>query len=338
MADAAGGSPRGDGARRPNVLVLSASRKVLLVRAFREAVAARGTGRVIAADLNPLSAALYEADAARLVPRSDDPGFVDALLALCERDGVGLVIPTRDEELPILAAARDRFAAAGTLVLVSSPEAVDACRDKRRFGAAVAEAGLETPAEHDVSAGLASIPLPAFVKPRFGKGGRGAAAVATLDDLRAAVDAVDGDVVIQELVRAPEYTVDAFLDLDGTPISCVPRERVQVVAGESVVSRTVEDPGLVDATLRLCRSIGLVGHLTVQAFRSPDRIAFIEINPRYGGAANLGFAAGAPTPAFALALARGERVAPRIGEYERGLVMLRHAEDRFVRESDLVTA
>jgi carbamoyl-phosphate synthase large subunit len=338
LADAAVGSARGDRARRPNVLVLSASRKVLLVRAFREAIAATGTGRVLAADLNPLSAALYEADAARLVPRSDDPGFVDALLALCERDGVGLVIPTRDEELPILAAARDRFAAAGTLVLVSSREAVDACRDKRRFGAAVAAAGLETPAEHDANGNLAAIPLPAFVKPRFGKGGRGAVAVATFEDLRAAVDAIDGDAVIQELVRTPEYTVDAFLDLDGTPISCVPRERVQVVAGESVVSRTVDDPGLVDATLRLCRSIGLVGHLTVQAFRSPDRIAFIEINPRYGGAANLGFAAGAPTPAFALALARGERVTPRIGEYERGLVMLRHAEDRFVRDADLVTA
>jgi carbamoyl-phosphate synthase large subunit len=345
LADGASGSSTGrragqdpDGTARPNVLVLSASRKVLLVRAFREAVAATGTGRVIAADLNPLSAALYEADACRLVPRSDDPGFVDALLELCERDGVGLVIPTRDEELPILAAARDRFAAAGTLVLVSGPGAVDACRDKRRFGAAVAAAGLETPAELDATADPASMPLPAFVKPRFGKGGRGAVAVDTLDDLRAALAAIDGDAVIQELVRAPEFTVDAFLELDGTPISCVPRERVQVVAGESVVSRTVDDPALVDATLRLCGSIGLIGHLTVQAFRSPERIAFIEINPRYGGAANLGFAAGAPTPAFAVAIARGERVTPRVGEYERGLVMLRHAEDRFVRQADLVTA
>ena len=318
---------------RPNVLVTSASRKVLLVRAFREALAATGGGRVIAADLSPIAAALYEADEARLVPRSDDPGFVEALLAICERDRVGLVVPTRDEELPVLAAVRERFAAAGTLVLVSSPEAIDACRDKRLFAAAVAAAGLDAPATF---ADPESAPIPAFVKPRFGKGGMGATEVDTRDELRAAVAALGDDAVVQELIEAPEFTVDVFIDLEGTPISCIPRRRVAVVSGESVVSWTVRDAGLAAASLRLCASIGLVGHLTVQAFRSRTRIAFIEINPRYGGAANLGFAAGARTPEYAIRIARGERVAPRLDDYDDSLVMLRHGEDRFVRRADLI--
>jgi len=331
------GAGTGTGAAsRPNVLVLSASRKVLLVRAFQAAAARRGAGRVIAADVSPLAAALYAADAARLIPRSDDPAFVDRLLELCAADRVGLVVPTRDEELPVLAAARGRFAEAGILVLVSSPEAVDTCRDKLRFGAAVAAAGLATPATWDGVADLATVPLPAFVKPRWGKGGRGAAPVRTLEDLRGAVDALRGEAVVQELVEAPEYTIDAFIDLDGRPISCVPRERMQVVGGESVVSRTVGDPELVAATLRLCAAIGLVGHLTVQAFRTRDRIAFIEINPRYGGAAHLGFEAGARTPEHALALAAGERLEPALDAYEAGLVMLRHAADAFVRQSELL--
>ena len=320
---------------RPNVLITSASRKVLLVRAFREALAAVGSGMVIAADVSPLAVALYEADAARLIPRSDDPGFVDALLELCERDAVGLLVPTRDEELPVLAGARDRFRAAGTLVLVSAEGAVDACRDKRRFGIAVREAGLDAPAEF---ADVETAPLPAFVKPRWGKGGKGAARVSTRDELRSAVAELDGEAMIQELVEAPEFTVDVFIDLDGRPISCVPRERVAVVSGESVVSRTVRDPELADAALRLCASIGLVGHLTVQAFRSPGRIAFIEINPRYGGAANLGFEAGAPTPEYALRMARGERLVPALEGYESGLVMLRYSSDRFLREADLLDA
>jgi carbamoyl-phosphate synthase large subunit len=75
--------------------------------------------------------------------------------------------------------------------------------------------------------------------------------------------------------------------------------------------------------------------VTIQAFRSADRIAFIEINPRYGGAANLGFAAGARTPEYAIRLSRGERLKPQLGEYEIGLVMLRAGEDRFVHEGDL---
>jgi carbamoyl-phosphate synthase large subunit len=324
--------PAARGIDRPNVLITSASRKVPLVKAFQHATARLG-GRVVAADVSPLAAALYEADAARLTPRSDDPNFIDALLELCRRDDVGLIVPTRDEELPVLAAARERFAAEGTLVLVSSPASVEACGDKVRFSEAVAAAGLETPRAFPTPE---AVELPAFVKPRRGKGGRGARAVATHGELEAALAAAGADAIVQELMVAPEFTIDAFLDLASRPITCVPRERIQVVAGESVVARTVRDPELVAATLQLCTSLGLVGHLTIQAFRTPTRIAFIEINPRYGGAANLGFAAGARTPELALRLARGEALTPRLDDYEVGLTMLRSASDRFVREAELL--
>jgi carbamoyl-phosphate synthase large subunit len=323
---------KGSPGLRPNVLITSASRKIPLVRAFVGAARALG-GQVIAADVSPLAAALYEADESRIVPRSDDPGFVDALLRICEEARVGLIVPTRDEELPVLAAARDRFGAAGTLVLVSSPEAVDTCQDKARFNSAVEAAGLDTPRTFQDAA---SASFPAFVKPRRGKGGTGAVRVAEARALATALATAGPDAIVQELVEAPEYTVDTFLDLAGTPITCVPRERILVVAGESVVSRTVDDPALVDATLRLCAAIGLVGHVTVQAFRTAERILFIEVNPRYGGAASLGFEAGARTPELAIRLARGEPVEPQLDGYERGLTMLRSASDRFLREGDLV--
>lgn len=330
---------------RPNVLVTSAARKVLLVRAFREALercaadAGPGTGsaaipgRVIAADVSPLAAALYEADEARLIPRSDDPAFVEALLHLCERDRIGLLVPTRDEELPVLAQARDRFAAAGTAVLVASLDAVETCRDKQAFVAAVTAAGLAVPVVYpDPTAAR----FPAFVKPRSGKGGLGAAKAADASELAAAIATIGGDVLIQAFVEAPEFTIDVFLDFDGRPISCVPRERISVVAGESVVGRTVRDAALSDAAIRLCVAIGLVGHVTVQAFRNATEISFIEINPRYGGAANLGFAAGAPTPEFAIRAARGEHLEPRLDDYEAGLYLFRHSADLFVREADLL--
>ena len=99
---------------------------------------------------------------------------------------------------------------------------------------------------------------------------------------------------VQELVEAPEYTVDLFVDpRDGTPISCVPRERVHVVDGASQIGRTVRDAILRDATLRLASALRLTGHLTVQAFRRGEEVLFIEVNPRYGGGASLGFEAGA---------------------------------------------
>ena len=323
---------------RPNVLVTSAARKVLLVRAFAEALARTGSGRVIAADISPLAAALYAADAGRLIPRSDDPSFVDALLGICDEDRVGLIVPTRDEELPTLARAASRFEAAGTRVLVSAAEAVDTCRDKRRFVDAVRAADLTAPAVFDDPAGAS---YPAFVKPRFGKGGRGATRVDDARGLAAAVEAIEAlgdEALIQAFVEAPEFTVDVFIDFEGRPISCVPRRRVAVVDGESIVGMTVRDPALAAAAIRLCSAIGLIGHLTVQAFRTATEVSFIEINPRYGGAANLGFEAGAQTPEYAVRAARGERLEPRLDDYEAGLVMLRHSADLFVREGALLGA
>ena len=323
---------------RPNVLITSAARKVLLVRAFGAALARTGSGRVIAADISPLAATLYAADAGLLIPRSDDPSFLDALLRICAEDRVGLIVPTRDEELPILARAASRFEAAGTRILVSAPEAVDTCRDKRRFVDAVRAAGLATPTVYEDPAGVS---YPAFVKPLFGKGGRGATRVDDATALAAAVEAIEAlgdEALIQAFVEAPEFTVDVFIDFDGRPISCVPRQRVAVVDGESVVGRTVRDPELAAAAIRLCSAIGLIGHLTVQAFRTATEVLFIEINPRYGGAANLGFEAGARTPEYAVRAARGERLEPRLDDYEAGLVMLRHSADLFVREDDLLGA
>jgi carbamoyl-phosphate synthase large subunit len=324
-----------EGSSRPNVLITSAARKVLLVRAFRDALArVGGGGRVLAADISPWAVAVWEADGTVALPRSDDPGFAESIERACDRDAIGLVVPTRDDELPMFAELRDRLARVGTTVLVSSPEAVAVCRDKVRFAAALAEAGFASPQIRAAD----DAPLPAFVKPRIGAGGHQSGVVRTHDELAAAMRAIrsaGGEPVIQERIDAPEYTVDAFFDLDGRAISCVPRERVKVVNGESVVSRTVDDPRLVEATVRLCTTLGLIGHVTVQAFRSDDQVVFIEINPRYGGAANLGFAAGAPTPEFAIRSAYGESIEPRLGDYEVGLVMLRYAEDRFIREAAL---
>jgi carbamoyl-phosphate synthase large subunit len=317
---------------RPNVLITSAARKVLLVRAFRAAMAGLGVGRVLAADLSPWAVALLEAEGVVSLPRTDDAGFGDALDRACATDGIGLVVPTRDDELPVMAALRDRLATAGTVILVSSEDAVAACRDKLRFAEAAAAAGFECP--RTVQPPVRDFPV--FVKPRIGAGGRGAGIVATPEGLARARDAIladGGEPLTQEVVEGTEFTVDVFIDRDGRPISCVPRERVVVVAGESVVSRTVRDEELSDATLRLCGALELTGHLTVQALRTPERIVFLEINPRYGGASNLGFAAGAPTPEYAIRSARGERQEPRLGRYDVALVMLRYADDRFVHGS-----
>ncbi|HLK37722.1 MAG TPA: ATP-grasp domain-containing protein [Polyangiaceae bacterium] len=318
-----------------NVLVTSASRKVGLVRAFQEALAKEGGGRVIAVDASPLSPALYAADEYEVVPRGDSAAAVQGLLSICERRKVRLLVPTRDEELPLLAAHRERFESIGVLPLVSPPQAVRLCQDKRAFVAFCEARGFAVPRTWTEGARPEPGEYPVFFKPRHGKGGQGAGPVASPDHL-ALLLAQDPGGMVQEFVRDQEYTIDLCADLQGRAISAVPRQRLRIVAGESYVSRTVRHPALIAEAVRLAQELGLVGHVTIQCFFEGARAPrFIEVNPRFGGAANLGFAAGAPTPQYIVRMAKGEPVAPRLGEFQDGLVMLRYATDTFMAAASL---
>lgn len=312
-----------------NVLILSAAAKVLLVRAFAEAAHAR-CGRVFAADLTTDNAALFEADHAVLLPRSDAPGYRDALVRCCADREIKVVVPTRDAELGVLADARADLAAVGATAVVAGRAALELCQDKRRFAQACAEQGLATPRTY--AAGETPERFPVFVRPVRGAGGKGARRIDTAEQLPSGED-----LLVQDLETAAEYTVDVLMDLAGQPLQAVARQRLLVRDGEAVKSKVADMPDLTDPALRLCAALGLVGHNVVQAFHTPgEPPRFIEINPRFGGASNLSIRAGLASPERLLQMIQGahdDAAAPRPIAY--GLTMLRYAEDRFVTEAEL---
>jgi carbamoyl-phosphate synthase large subunit len=318
-----------------NVLITSASRKVSLVRSFQHALTAEGGGQVIAVDVNPLSAALYEADEHFLVPRSTEPHFLDTLLRLCQQQHIRLLIPTRDEELPLFATHRDLFAAVGTVVMVADPTTVQRCQDKQAFLHFCQQQGFAVPATYAPPFAGDTLPaFPVFVKPRYGKSGQHTRLVHTESELQHMLERMP-DALIQEYIQTPEYTIDLFADFQGRTLSVVPRERTHVFGGESFVSRTVNNPALIAEALRLANALHLIGHNTMQCFFDGEKAVWIEVNPRFGGAAHLSFAAGAATPHFLVQLLAGNTVSPQIGSFRDNYVMLRYTEDRFLDANEL---
>src|SRR5581483_8484581 len=105
------------------VLFTCAGQRVDIVTAFRLAGAT-----TIAADVDPLAPALYHADRRALVPRVDEPGYVDALRDLVGLHDVRLVIPLTDLDHLVLAEHREELGDA--IVLVPEPESIHRCADK----------------------------------------------------------------------------------------------------------------------------------------------------------------------------------------------------------------
>ena len=314
-----------------NILITSASRDVTLIRAFQQALAQEGGGRVIAVDINPLTPALYFADEHYLVPPSHEPEFLTVMLRLCEQQEVKLLISSRDEDLPLLAEHKERFASIGTTVIVPDPTILKVCQDKRLFIQFCQENGFVTPRSYEDSNMVTHVEFPLFVKPRYGKGGQQTFTANSAEELALILKPMP-DAVVQEFIKAPEYSVDLFADFAGRVISVVPRERIRTVGGESYIGRTSRNAVIIQEAARLAEKLKLVGHNTIQCFYDNNSVTFIEVNPRFGGGAHLGFAAGAPTPLFLVKLLKGESIQPKIGDFRDNYIMLRYTEDMFLDE------
>jgi carbamoyl-phosphate synthase large subunit len=332
--------------RPVTVLVSSAGRRVELLRGFRRALHDLGLdGKVIATDATWYSSAFHDADEGVVVPRLDDPAFVPALLEVCEKHSVDLIVPTIDTEMPVWVANRDLFTAAGATVALSSAEVVDIAADKQRthdwlvangfptVGQATPEAVLADPSAWD---------FPLIVKPRFGSAGIGVGVVDDAEDLAAAVrHAEAGSMVVQTLARGREHTIDVLADREGRSVCAVPRRRIEVRAGEVSKGVTVRSARLQDLAARVCAALpGAFGTITVQGFVDGDPddpaspVALIEINARYGGGFPLALRAGADFPRWQLEELLGLPSTAAADAWRAGLVMLRYDAAVFVDEAD----
>ena len=315
-----------------NILITSASRKVSLVRNFKKALCDQG--KIIAADINPKSPALYFADDYLIVPRSDDPNFINLIVDFCKNNSIKLIIPTRDEELSLFSKNRDIFDEIDVKIMVSDVETIEICQDKEKFIDFCNNNGFGIPKTYSDVNSINKEDFPLFLKPVVGKSGVDTFRVDSFENLNEILS--NGtDFIVQECVQAPEYTIDLFADFDGNVISAVPRQRVHVWGGESLITKTVKIDLIINESVRLSEKLCLKGHNTIQCFFDGENIKFIEINPRFGGAASISFEAGANSAEFLIKLLNNEELDSKIGDFKANLVSLRFVEDYFIDENDL---
>jgi carbamoyl-phosphate synthase large subunit len=318
------------------VLITAASRRVALVQAFQRALRARGGGQVIVTDINPLSPAVHVADRAYLVPMSDAPDYLDEIATICGAEGVGLVVPTIDDELERFAGARDHFARLGVKVAVSPEHTASICNDKYRTCAHLRSAGVAAAATYRPADVPPGVRYPLFVKPRIGRGGVGAFRVRNPRELQFFLDYVP-DAIVQEYLDGPEFTIDVLCDFDGRVLSIVPRQRVVIRAGVIDRGRTSNDPALLRLAERCAAALPFAGPINIQCRVVGGTPVVFEINPRFSGGIPLTIAAGADFPARLLDLVEGRAVEPAIGQFQPDFWMTSY-EASFFLDDDRVAA
>ncbi len=324
--------------REMNVLFTSGGRRVALIRAFREALSHLGLpGKLVCAELRELAAANYVVDAFEPVPRVNEPGYVERLMAICRQHRIRLVVPLIDTELHLLSPHRAAFAAEGIELLVCDTATNDICFDKRRTGDFFSRLGLKTPRIYSASEWerLPASAFPVIVKPASGSCSIGLHRVQNSEELAFFARYVPG-AIVQECIRGREYTVDVFT-WDGEVLCAVPRERIETRAGEISKGRTTRNRAIMEATSRVVAALpGARGCITVQCFltESDAEPIFIEINPRFGGGIPLTIESGAHYPEWILRLLSQDVPAAQRAlwkdSWTDGMVMLRYDDAVYV--------
>jgi carbamoyl-phosphate synthase large subunit len=299
-----------------SVLFTCAGQRVDMVTAF-----ARAGAHTVAVDANPLAPAIYHGDAHAIVPRIDDPGYLPALQELIREHDVRLVVPLTDLDQLLLAEHRDELDA---IVLLPDAEVIRRTADKYLAHNFFEEHGIPSPPSWLPDELPAELEYPLLVKARFGFGSRH---IYRADD-RAQLDFFLGyspvESFVQRLCPGEEFSVDVFCDLDGRCLNSIPRTMIESMGGESIKGMTIKDAELIEFGRLVAEELRIRGPATVQCFRVAEgRHEVTDVNPRFGGAFPLPRAAGGRDPELALALARGERPEPRLGDFREGVVMTR---------------
>jgi len=299
------------------VLFTCAGQRVDIVSAF-----GRAGGFTVATDADALAPALYHADRMAIVPRIGDRAYIPALAALVQEHDVGLVVPLSDLDQGLLSRSRELLAPA--LVLVPEPDTCDAMGDKWLAHRLFEARGIPSPRCWLPSEVPEDARYPLLVKVRVGFGSRHIYRADDRNELAFHLRTTPVDSFVQEQCRGEEFSIDVFCDLDGRCLNAIPRTMIQSKGGESIKGRSIKDWELIEHGCHVAETIGVRGPANVQCFREPDgSLPVTDVNPRFGGGFPVPLAAGGRYPELALALARGERPDPTLGQFREGVLMTR---------------
>ncbi len=293
-----------------NILVLSAGRRVELIQSFQKSADRLDVkSNIVAGDCSETAPAIYFADRKAILPRINEPNYIDEIINTCNKEDISLVVPTIDTDLLLLSQSREKIeSASDARVLISSIEVISICRDKIKTQIFLEENGFKVPkmySKQELSSENLQCPL--FIKPKSGSSSINTFKVNNLEEL-VTYRSLIKEPIVQDFMEGKEFTVDVFLDFDGKLITVVPRLRMATRSGEISKGKIIKDKEIIEDIKRLVDVLKPIGHITIQLMKTNKGIEYIEINPRFGGGAPMSIQSGADSCENLYRLLMGEKL------------------------------
>lgn len=269
---------------------------------------------IVGVDCDPQSYAFQLLDRHYIVPEANNPRFIKSLIGIAKIENVDAIISGPEEELLVLSKWRDSFEKDGIMILCPDYESIEICADKLKLDEFLNRINVPTPkiySKEEIE--IYEIPPWTRRKFRIGRGGKG----------------ITNELLHQEYIEGTEYSVDVLADKEGNTLNMVPRLRMKVIDGKSVVSKTVYNKEIIDYTKKIVKELKLFGPSCIQCIKNDSGVYFIDINPRFGGGSILSIKADPTILPNLISLIRGGITIPS-ESFKEGLTMLRYYKEVYI--------
>lgn len=310
-----------------NLLFSCIGKRGYIADFFREHL--RPGEKIVGTSNTPWTPGFSACDLGVLLPPIASDEYVPAVIETCRTHEIGGLMSFFDPDVGALSKHVDALKAVGVIPMIPAEKAAWIGFDKWNTFNTLKEAGFLVPDTvielADALEGLANgrFRFPLIVKPRTGFGS--ANTFVARDELQLrAFFSVQAGMLIQEMIDGDAYDIESLSDPEARVLQVVAWRKHLSRMGETERAVTVEDPELIDIGKRLAETVGNVGPMDVDLFRTPDgRIWVLELNLRFGGGYPVSHFAGAEFPALMMEMFRGGRPEPRIGQYRRDVCLLK---------------
>ena len=261
---------------------------------------------------NPFAYGAYDCDEIAYTPTIYADGYIDALIDMCLKHEVDLLIPGLDDEVLLFSKNKEKFEDAGINAIYAEEKLISLCRDKEQMSEdlnPIADVFVKSyqkeTLDKELERGNAQFPL--IAKPRGGFASRGIEILNSIDDLVK----VDDSHIIQEL--AIPHKNDPHHNYYINQLKSNKNPQVSEVSIQLVYNKEAELMGrmasynklnngipievlpyddaymweIVDQLTPALLDLGLRGPINIQGRMTDGGLKLFEMNPRFTGITGL---------------------------------------------------
>lgn len=310
------------------VLLLGGARRVSLAEHFKRSGQRIGYKvDIVSYDLSEEVPVALEAKVIKGL-RFSSPDVVADIKRVVSEFDVNIILPIVNNSIEIASILKKELP--DVFVPVTDFENASSLFDKADAAKVFKEAKLPIPRTYSVL----SAQMPAIAKPRKGGSSRGIQIFNNIEDLMHLQDL--HNYLLQEYIEHKrEYTVDCYIDNEGEILTTVPRERLEIMGGESTRTITCHNKVLEDLSREVINHFSLRGPINLQFLHDldTDRYLLMEVNPRLGGGVICSIYAGAPIVDYIIDESLGVKLQP-CTDWASGTLLARYFKEAVFYEKD----